>query len=55
MAAHFADQIAVMHKGKVVECGKTETVVRAPQHSVTENLLSIARRSQMLPPVAQVI
>jgi oligopeptide transport system ATP-binding protein len=39
MAAHLADEIAVMHQGRIVEQGSTENVLRAPQHQVTQNLV----------------
>jgi oligopeptide/dipeptide ABC transporter ATP-binding protein len=40
-AAHFADRIAVMYLGRIVEHGPATTVVRSPQHPYTKALLSV--------------
>lgn len=40
-AAHFADRIAVMYLGRIVEEGPTREVVRGPQHPYTKALLSV--------------
>lgn len=40
-AAHFADRIAVMYLGRVVEEGPAVQVVRNPQHPYTKALLSV--------------
>jgi oligopeptide/dipeptide ABC transporter ATP-binding protein len=40
-AAHFADRIAVMYLGRIVEQGPAKTVVRSPQHPYTKALLSV--------------
>lgn len=37
---YIADQIAVMHHGKLVEMGRTEPLFTAPQHAYTQRLLS---------------
>jgi peptide/nickel transport system ATP-binding protein len=37
---YFCDRIAVMHRGRIVETGETETVCTAPQHPYTRSLLS---------------
>jgi peptide/nickel transport system ATP-binding protein len=37
---YFCDRIAVMHGGRIVETGETETVCNAPQHAYTRSLLS---------------
>lgn len=39
MAAHAADDIAVMADGIIVEAGPVESVMGAPQHEVTKRLL----------------
>ena len=44
MAAHLADQIAVMHRGQIVESGSARKVLRAPQHEATRTLLSATPR-----------
>jgi peptide/nickel transport system ATP-binding protein len=40
-AAHFADRIAVMYLGRIVEYGPARQVVRHPQHPYTKALLSV--------------
>ena len=40
-AAHFADRIAVMYLGRIVELGTAREVVRDPQHPYTKALLSV--------------
>ncbi len=40
-AAHFADRIAVMYLGRIVEDGPAKEVVRNPQHPYTKALLSV--------------
>jgi peptide/nickel transport system ATP-binding protein len=40
VAAHLADRIAVMYRGKIVEEGRTEDVTERPHHPYTEALLS---------------
>jgi oligopeptide/dipeptide ABC transporter ATP-binding protein len=40
-AAHFADRIAVMYLGRIVEQGPAQEVVRNPRHPYTQALLSV--------------
>ena len=40
-AAHFADRIAVMYLGRIVEEGPASEVVRNPQHPYTKALISV--------------
>jgi oligopeptide/dipeptide ABC transporter ATP-binding protein len=40
-AAHFADRIAVMYLGRIVEYGPARQVVRDPRHPYTRALLSV--------------
>jgi oligopeptide/dipeptide ABC transporter ATP-binding protein len=40
-AAHYADRIAVMYLGRIVEQGPAKDVVRNPQHAYTRALLSV--------------
>jgi len=40
-AAHFADRIAVMYLGRIVEQGPAGQIVRNPQHPYTKALLSV--------------
>ena len=41
-AASFADRIAVMYLGRIVEIGNTHEVLQNPQHPYTKALLSVA-------------
>jgi oligopeptide/dipeptide ABC transporter ATP-binding protein len=40
-AAHFADRIAVMYLGRIVEQGPAKEIVRNPAHPYTQALLSV--------------
>jgi peptide/nickel transport system ATP-binding protein len=40
-AAHFADRIAVMYLGRIIESGPARQVVRQPRHPYTKALLSV--------------
>jgi peptide/nickel transport system ATP-binding protein len=40
LAAEHADRVAVMHAGHVVEVAPTETLLRAPRHPYTRNLIA---------------
>jgi peptide/nickel transport system ATP-binding protein len=40
-AARFADRIAVMYLGRIVEEGRTDEIVRDPRHPYTKALLSV--------------
>src|ERR1700751_2973871 len=42
MAAHLADEIAVMEHGQIVEMGTVRSVVDSPQHAITRRLLLAA-------------
>jgi ABC-type glutathione transport system ATPase component len=50
MAAHVADQVAVMDHGKIVETGTAASVVREPKHEITRRLIAAAAGSRMAPP-----
>lgn len=44
MAEHLADEIAVMERGKIVELGAAEKVLRAPAQEVTRRLIAATPR-----------
>src|SRR5580698_10444428 len=44
MAAHLADQIAVMDRGRIVESGPAENILRSPSHEATRALLAATPR-----------
>jgi peptide/nickel transport system ATP-binding protein len=44
MAAHLADQIAVMDRGRIVESGPAEEIIRSPSHETTRSLLAATPR-----------
>jgi peptide/nickel transport system ATP-binding protein len=44
LAAHFADRIAVMYLGRIVEVGDARTVLRDPKHPYTRALRDVAPR-----------
>lgn len=54
MAAHVADQVAVMDHAKIVETGTPESVVREPKHGVTQRLIAAAAGSRTVPPALKV-
>ncbi|WGD36903.1 ABC transporter ATP-binding protein [Lysinibacter sp. HNR] len=41
--SQVADQMIVLHEGRVIERGTASTVLRSPRHSVTQALVSAAR------------
>jgi ABC-type glutathione transport system ATPase component len=40
IARAFADRVAVMMKGELVEVGPAETVLRTPEHAYTRRLVA---------------
>jgi peptide/nickel transport system ATP-binding protein len=42
VVARLADRVAVMHKGRIVEQGTTESILQAPEHPYTKSLLFAA-------------
>jgi len=40
MGAYLADEIAVMHQGRIVEIGPAEKIVKYPRHGMTRQLLA---------------
>lgn len=53
MAAHLADDIAVIDRGRIVEQGPAEIVLQSPQHSATRRLLAAVPRFRATETVAQ--
>jgi len=47
-AAHFADRIAVMYLGRIVEVGTSRDIISNPKHPYTQALLSVVPRSDPL-------
>lgn len=39
MVSHISDQVAVMHKGSIIEWAPTDVLFSQPQHEVTQRLL----------------
>ena len=54
--AEIADRVAVMYRGKLVECGSVMQIFSEPQHPYTKGLLAcrpqLERRMQLLPTVS---
>jgi peptide/nickel transport system ATP-binding protein len=44
MAAHLADEIAVMHGGRIAEQGAAERVLGRPEHEITKTLVAATPR-----------
>jgi ABC-type glutathione transport system ATPase component len=53
MAAHLADEIAVIEHGRIMEQGAAETIVNSPQHEVTRRLLLATSAVRMAARVPQ--
>jgi ABC-type glutathione transport system ATPase component len=51
MAAHLADQIAVVDRGRIVESGPTEEIACSPSHEATRSLLAATPRFSQSPSV----
>jgi len=50
MAAHLADEIAVMDRGRIVEQGPAQKILRQPEHETTRQLLAAVPRITLAPP-----
>lgn len=46
VVAQMADQVVVLNKGQIRECGATEQVLTAPQHDYTKTLMAAAKHPQ---------
>ncbi len=44
MAAHLADEIAVMNRGRIVEQGPADIILQQPKHETTRQLLAAVPR-----------
>ena len=49
VVAYFADRVAVMYQGRIVEQGEVEQVLTDPQHEYTKRLLSAVPK--LVPPM----
>lgn len=49
MATHLASHLAVMDRGRIVECGPAEKILRSPQHKATCSLLAATPRRTETP------
>jgi oligopeptide/dipeptide ABC transporter ATP-binding protein len=45
LVKEFADRVAVMYAGRIVEMGRSEDVLRSPQHPYTQGLLAAIPRA----------
>lgn len=50
MVRHLADDVAVMHRGRIVECGPTSKIFTRPEHPYTQALLAAVPRLPLLAP-----
>lgn len=50
MATHLADEIAVMSKGRIVEQGAPDLILKQPQSGITRELLAAVPRLDSAPP-----
>ncbi len=50
LVAQYADQIAVCHKGKLIEIGETKSILENPQHEFTRNLLANLTKEKSITP-----
>jgi peptide/nickel transport system ATP-binding protein len=54
MAAHLADDLAVMNRGRIVEQGPAEQILKQPRHETTRQLLAaVPRMIRALPELEQ--
>jgi ABC-type dipeptide/oligopeptide/nickel transport system ATPase component len=44
--AGICDRIAILHQGKIVECGTTEQIFGQPRHEYTQRLMAALPRVQ---------
>jgi peptide/nickel transport system ATP-binding protein len=54
MAAHLADEIAVMNRGRIVEQGSAKTILNQPEHEITRQLLAaVPKFTRAAPPALE--
>jgi ABC-type glutathione transport system ATPase component len=54
MAAHLADEIAVMNRGRIVEQGRAEAILNQPEHDITRQLLAaVPKFNRATPPALE--
>ena len=54
MAAHLADEIAVMNRGRFVEQGSAKTILNQPEHEITRQLLAaVPKFTRAAPPALE--
>src|SRR5207245_2350481 len=53
MAAHLADEIAVMSKGRIVEQGRAQKILKQPEQETTRQLLAAVPRLTLAPPLLE--
>jgi peptide/nickel transport system ATP-binding protein len=49
MAAHLGDEVAVMDRGRIVEQGAPEKVLRSPEHAAARRLVAATLASSVTP------
>src|SRR2546430_7044062 len=53
MAAHLADEIAVMDRGRIVEQGQAQKILKHPEQETTRQLLAAVPRLTLAPPLLE--
>jgi len=53
MAAHLADEIAVMDRGRIVEQGQAQKILKQPEQETTRQLLAAVPRLTLVPPLLE--
>ena len=53
MAAHLADEIAVMDRGRIVELGQAQKILKHPEQETTRQLLAAVPRLTLAPPLLE--
>jgi ABC-type glutathione transport system ATPase component len=54
LAAHLADEIAVMNRGRIVEQGPAEAILKQPEHDITRQLLAaVPKFTRAAPPALE--